>query len=299
MKIAGITQGIRTDRRGPQRNKKSRLVIILALSGVLVFSPFRNLGAVPVPSQTSCPESRLNKDFFLKWAQDFQQVLTSPEEWNGKDIITLTAVVSAGALLGVFDRDVYEQVQDWRNASSIKASSYISKFGNGAYLGGFMAVLYASGELFHDEGLRKTSLLCLESFVTTSVVVLSLKFFSGRARPYAEEGPYRFRPFSLKSRYLSFPSADAASAFAVATTIAERSPRFYVDVLAYSLAGLVALYRVHDRKHWPSDVFFGSALGYFIARKISCLNPTQEPEGLHVSFQLTPQGQAVTLSFVF
>ena len=41
-----------------------------------------------------------------------------------------------------------------------------------------------------------------------------------------------------------------------------------IPVIAYSAAALTALSRVHDKRHWASDIFFGSVIGYFIARQI-------------------------------
>jgi len=38
--------------------------------------------------------------------------------------------------------------------------------------------------------------------------------------------------------------------------------------LAYGLATLTALSRVNDNAHWASDVFVGSAIGYFTAKAI-------------------------------
>jgi membrane-associated phospholipid phosphatase len=98
---------------------------------------------------------------------------------------------------------------------------------------------------------------------------------------------------------MSFPSGDAAGAFAVATTIADRSREIYVDVLAYGLAGLAAFYRVHDKKHWPSDVFTGSLLGYFIAKKICALNRGNNRRHWDILVGLSGQGRSVTLIYYF
>ncbi len=38
--------------------------------------------------------------------------------------------------------------------------------------------------------------------------------------------------------------------------------------MAYPLAGLVGWSRLHDRKHWPSDVLAGAAIGFGIAWKM-------------------------------
>jgi len=38
------------------------------------------------------------------------------------------------------------------------------------------------------------------------------------------------------------------------------------------MATLVGLSRIHDQKHWPSDVFGGAVLGTFIGITLSKLN---------------------------
>ena len=39
-----------------------------------------------------------------------------------------------------------------------------------------------------------------------------------------------------------------------------------VGIPAYALAGLVAFSRVEKKKHFPSDVIFGAAIGYTMAK---------------------------------
>ena len=72
-----------------------------------------------------------------------------------------------------------------------------------------------------------------------------------------------------------------------------------VDLLAYGLAGLVAVSRVQLNKHWVSDVFIGSAIGYFVGKKISDLNRDNKSDRLKVGFQLSPHRKALTLSYSF
>lgn len=250
-------------------------------------------------AQSPPPVDRLNGAYVEKFGRDFIGVVSSPAKWGTGDLLKFAALIGTGALLYGFDKDIYDWVQRNKGQTSIDASAVISKFGNGGYLTAFMAALYAGGEIFDRPGLRRTALLSLESFLTTSALVLCLKAGVGRARPNAGESSRSFHPFSLRSGYASFPSGDAAGAFAVATTVAEESPDTVVDVLAYGLAGLVAVYRVHDRKHWPTDVLAGSALGFFVAKKISRLNRNGPSAAYHVSFQLTPRLQSVTLTIFF
>jgi hypothetical protein len=246
---------------------------------------------------TMNPEWRLNGDYLRKTSSDLVTAWTAPVWWDGNDFLKFAAFAGATGLLFAFDREIYDWIQDHKTTASIDASRVISKFGNGGYLIGFLAVLYGGGEIFDSRPLRKTALVGFESFVAASAVITVMKIVVGRARPYSGEDPDSFHPFSFKGRYISFASADAATAFAVATTVAEQSDSFWVDALAYTAAGLAAVYRVHDRKHWPSDVFAGSAIGYFTARAINALN--KDGDNLQVSFQAGPDRRSITLSFAF
>ncbi|MCX6565812.1 MAG: phosphatase PAP2 family protein [Candidatus Aminicenantes bacterium] len=273
------------------RRPIAAIFLIFVLASGATFAPAANN-----PSTTN-PDWRLNGDYLRKIPSDLVTAWTAPVRWDGNDFLKLAAFAGATGLLFVFDREIYDWIQGHKTTASIDASRVISKFGNGGYLAGFLAVLYGGGEIFDSRPLRKTALLGLESFVAASAVIFVFKIVAGRARPYAGEGPDSFHPFSFKGRYISFASGDAAGAFAIATTIAERSDSFWVDALAYTAAGLAAFYRVHDRKHWPSDVFAGSAIGYFTARAINALN--KDGDGVQVSFQAGPDSRSVTLSFAF
>jgi len=276
------------------RQKRSPCFIIV-LSFVLFFFTLQNLAY----AEDSSKEDKFNKEFLKKFKADFIKVSESPVNWGRRDILSFSAILGTGVLLYIVDQDIHDWFQDHRNPSTDDISQFVSPFGHGVFLGALIASLYASGEIFQQNSLRKTALLSLESWLTAGVVVLGLKVITGRARPSPDKNSHTFRPFSFCSSFYSFPSGHAASAFAVAAVIADQSEIFAVDFLAYTLSTLVAVSRVHDRQHWASDVFIGSAIGYFIGKKISALNRNQRMENVSVSFQISPQRQAVTLSISF
>jgi hypothetical protein len=255
----------------------------------------RQEAAAPPPGETTHFDGR----YLQHLGRDFSLVVSSPARWDGGDWLTLAAVVGAGAAVFALDREIYDAVQNHKSDFSRDASPYIKVFGNGAILAGMTAALYVSGEIFGAPGLRKTALLGLESFLTTSAILLVIKVVAGRARPNTGESPASFSPLSFTTGHTSFPSGDAAGAFSVATVIADRTDCFAVDALAYGLAGLVAFYRVHDNKHWPSDVLIGSALGYFVGKKICRLNEEGSESPFHVAFDWTATRQSVTLALSF
>jgi hypothetical protein len=246
-------------------------------------------------------EHRLNSVYFRKFGKDFAETIASPVHWHGRDFASLAACSGAGLLLFIFDQEIQDGVQENRTSASDDLASVFSPLSNGGCLLGFSALLYACGEIGGSDALRKTALLSVESLAAATFFTWTGKWIVGRARPNAGESSRVFRPFSFKSGYWSMPSGHAASAFAVAATIAEQSPSAVVDILAYSLAALTGLTRIHDNKHWASDVFLGSVVGYFTARKIAALNRPEKAGHIAWSFgfQAAEGRHALTLSLGF
>jgi undecaprenyl-diphosphatase len=77
----------------------------------------------------------------------------------------------------------------------------------------------------------------------------------------------RHRPFEHQlgppSSTHSFPSGHATTSFACATVLAHYVPR--LRVLFFFLAALIALSRVYNGMHYPTDVIAGAVLGVLIA----------------------------------
>lgn len=277
-------------------NNLPKNLCVFILLGILFFSPSQN---ILFAETSSDDEDKLNKEFLLNFGDDFVDVLASPKNWKGGDFLSLSAVLGAGLLLYSVDQDIQQWAQDHRSSSSEDIFKTIGHLGNGVVLIGLMTALYVSGEVSDNNSLRKTALLSLESWLTTGIIVRGLKSVVGRARPWTGESSHSFHPFSTRSRFASFPSGHASSAFAVATVIADQSKKVYIDILAYSLATTAALSRVHLDKHWASDILVGSAIGYFVAKKISALDRNRDLKKVKLSFQFSRQRQAFSLTYYF
>ncbi|MBE0460808.1 MAG: phosphatase PAP2 family protein [Candidatus Aminicenantes bacterium] len=244
-------------------------------------------------------EYRFNKEFFKAFGNDWADIITSPKGWGKSDFLNLSIIAGGGALFAIFDKDINHTFIENRSNESEDISHFVSNIGHGAFLGSFIASLYASGEIFQNHSLRKTALLSLESWMISGAIVTTMKFLIGRQRPKENEMAFFFKPLSFKSSLHSFPSGHASSVFAVAAVVAGQSDKFYVDLVSYTLASLVAISRVHDSKHWASDVFIGSAIGYFIGKKISELNRDQKSKRVNINFNFSSKSQSLTFSFYF
>ena len=227
------------------------------------------------------------------------RTLASPAHWKGSDFLKLSAVVGAGLVIGLADEGIRDFVVGHRTQGTKDFFRVVTRFGSGTYLGGFLVGLFAVGQFSGNDGLRKTAWLGVESYLASSVFSTAIKFAFGRARPWAGEGSHSFHPFSMRTSRTAFPSGHATSAWSVATVIADRTDNVFVDAACYGFAVLTSLSRIHEDKHWASDVIIGSAIGYFTAKKICALNRDAEGPKLSASFGVVGRRQAVTLSLSF
>ncbi len=278
-------------RRSNLRKPPAVLLILL----ILVFSS----EAYALQKQNASPEYKLNTQFLKSFANDFGRVVIAPKGWDGKDLIKLSALIASGTLIFVFDQDIHQWMQERRSPATDDISSVSEALGHGIFLGSTITALYVTGEIIDNIKLRKIALLSLETWLISGGIVGGMKFLIGRARPHKQETSTTFHPFSFRSRYRSFPSGHTASAFAVATMIADHSEEFIVDLIAYSLASLAGVSRIHDGAHWASDVFFGAVMGYFISKKIAAWHRQEGKKNLQVDLQFVPHRQSFTISFTF
>ncbi len=265
------------------------MTLILALSQAAAAGPAAGTGK---------PGGSFSRAFHMTPAV-LGKTLVSPVHWKGSDFLKLSAVVGAGLVIAFADEEIRERVLDIRTEGSSDFFGVVTHFGEGAYLGGFLAGLFAAGQFSGNDGLRKTAWLGVESFLAASAFSTALKYVVGRARPGTGEGGHSFHPFTARSSWTAFPSGHATGVWSVATVIADRTDNGLIDAACYGVAALTSFSRIHEHKHWASDVFVGSAIGYFTAKKICALNRDPGGPKLSASFGPVRGGQAVTLSLSF
>jgi len=114
---------------------------------------------------------------------------------------------------------------------------------------------YAYGRIFHQPKVSHLGMDLIRAQILTAVLVEPLKFATHRERP---DG----------SNAQSFPSGHAAVTFATATAL-ERHLGWRKSFLAYTIATYVAASRLHDNRHYLSDVAFGAAVGTIAGRTVT------------------------------
>lgn len=224
----------------------------------------------PTQNMTTEAPVELNKDYFNGYVADFKSMITLPARWNAPEWFTATLVT--GVAVGLYDNDA--KIQKWvlehKTTTTDNIGDNATLVGNGALTIPVVGGMYLYGYLADDGKMRKTALLSVESFILTGVFVQTLKYSTGRHRPYTDDPPHTWNgPRRHNSgSAMSFPSGHASAAFSVATVIASEYDNVVVPTLAYGVAAITALNRVAHNAHWSSDIFVGSAIGYFTGKAI-------------------------------
>jgi membrane-associated phospholipid phosphatase len=112
----------------------------------------------------------------------------------------------------------------------------------------------------------------LDAAVVNFTYTEILKVAVGRERPNGQDEK-------------SFPSGHTSNAFALAS-VAQLHYGWRIGVPAYALAGLMGVSRIHEDKHWLSDVVAGAALGYIAGRTVVRVN-NRGTGGAHARATLT------------
>ncbi len=224
-------------------------------------------------------------------------LLRSPSDFNENGFAKLTgAIVVTGALF-----TVDKMIKDFAVNNNTKTGERIfqfDKYWGNAYTAALAGGLYLTGLFARNDNLRTLGLKASEAFVFSGIATYLIKVTIGRRRPYAGKSPLFFKPFQFTNNdFHSFPSGHSTVAFAVSTVMANYYKNYFWKIFWFGTATMVAASRIHHNQHWLSDVFAGSALGYFVGRFVVGFNPgLSKHSGSNLSFYLLPNGLGVRFS---
>jgi len=122
----------------------------------------------------------------------------------------------------------------------------------------FVAGMFTAGRFTGGPRFRAMTYDMLDAAVVNFTYTQILKVTVGRERPDGSDNQ-------------SFPSGHTSQAFAMAS-VAQQHYGWKIGVPAYALAGLMGASRIHEDKHWLSDVVAGAALGYIAGRTVVRVN---------------------------
>ena len=243
---------------------------------------------------------KLNGAYLKSYWTCTKHIVSSPFHWSGKHWLTAGLILGGTAALYPAD----QSIKDFTQGNQNKYTDYLfhgaEVFGNPAYTFPFLALNFVYGAIFKDQTAKNVSLLGLQSLLISSGFVYILKYGTQRRRPKTGD-PYDTwwgSPFSLNNN--SFPSGHSSSAWSIATTIAlEFKGHPFIPAIAYTLASLTALSRVYENYHWSSDIFLGSAIGFFTAQAVHRFHHGGINKNLTIApfYYQEAKGLALTYSF--
>lgn len=100
----------------------------------------------------------------------------------------------------------------------------------------------------------------IEAAILSEAFVEGVKLAVRRERPIEVDGQ--------QSHTYSFPSGHSALTFAMATVL-QQHLGYRAAIPTYTVASYVAMSRLHDNRHFASDVVFGAAMGVVIGRSVT------------------------------
>jgi membrane-associated phospholipid phosphatase len=216
----------------------------------------------PQPAQGIPPPPKQSafREFVGTFLADEKAIWTSPLHAKPKDLQWLVPLAATTGVLFATDTDISNGLPN--SNDQIKISKWVSHLGAAYSLYGATGAFYLIGRLKDNDRLRETGWVGLMAVVHSQIVVAALKLATGRERPDENEGQGRF----WKGKD-SFASGHAISSWALASVVArEYDDHKLIQIGAYSLAAIVSASRVTARRHFPSDVVAGGAMGFLIGR---------------------------------
>src|SRR3954464_8463142 len=239
------------------------------------------VAALPAYGAEDCHIVCAAKREAVRYVRDAKSLATAPLRWDREQWMRFGEGSAAVLALYATDKQTSDFVQRNRSSSTDQFAKTITPFGGHRALQ-ISVLMIAAGAGIHDNTLRDAGRDSLESeLLAAGVVTPLLKRAFGRARPIQNEGSHSFHPFD--KHFDSFPSGHATNAFAFATAVAGHYDGWVVPTIVYTIASGVAVSRINDHVHFPSDVLAGALIGRGIAKGILARHVSSK-----VSWQAVP-----------
>lgn len=238
---------------------------------------------------------------------DLGEYIISPIKWNKTEIITNSFIASATVGSIFLDRYLKTQFQNINSSNINSISKNIGKIGSFPATAIGISGSYFTSLIIKSPTLKNASLTSAEGVFISSIFTVALKYAIQRERPLVTNDNLSFRKGKYSDDFnLSFPSGHSSRAFVVATVFAEayKESHPYIPYVAYTTASLIGISRINDNKHWLSDVFIGSALGYSVGKFISNKRLIKNNNVSNINLSFHPgvhpnDGALFTLSYNF
>ncbi len=228
----------------------------------------------------------LEPEYYGNFFLNTYRVMASPFRWDIEHWAVAGLVASGIGVLMLADepfRDLWQDdVRSGMTDDISDAGDTVGKFFNLLPAAG---VGFAAGAALGDRNLQAASLEAVQTLVIMAGFVKALKYGTRRHRPNASpDSAFEFDGPGFSGDNKSFVSGHAAYSFSVASVFASAyDDNDYVPGIAYGLAGLSALSRINDDKHWFTDVLVGGAMGVIMGKLVHHTSPFRSEADQRVS----------------
>ncbi len=244
----------------------------------------------------------IKKDYIYSWGENSWRILTGPLRYEKDDWVNVAITLGVTGSLFLVDKAFNDFWQDDARGDSLdEVLDTVTEFGDFQNITFGTIGAYAAAEALGAKREKAAALMILESVVLTTALTEGTKFVTGRERPKDAKNAFDFNGITSDSSQDSLPSGHASNAFAVATVLSEvyGNDNPWVPWVAYPIAGAVGLSRINKEKHFLSDVFLGSAIGFFVGKMVTRYNPFLEENGIEVKPFGQQGAQGISLAYKF
>lgn len=232
-------------------------VLVTKIFGILSFLLI--ISTAQAADSTQTVFQTIGSDISIAWS-DLGPYFTRPIHFDGTDWRNASLIVGGTALATTVDKSGRNfALKSPRDASFNSVMNGFRQYGEN-YIAIIPAAAYLGGLAIGSNVIRTTSREILETLLLSGVTTTVLKCVIGRSRPFLEQGPYTFHPFSFKDERNSLPSGHTTIAFAISSVLASRIDHPLASILLYGAATCTAFSRMYHDRHWFSDTFLGAAI---------------------------------------
>ena len=210
----------------------------------------RPADSAPVDAQTT-PEGPAPSRFLPTLGHNLVDDLKHIPRRNS--IYWLVAGAGATAAIHPADKRINEELTSWDSADAFFKPGHI--IGSTPVQLGSSIATYIVGAVSDKPRVRHLGMDLLEAQLLSEGIVQGIKVIVRRERPDHSSG-------------FSFPSGHATITMASATVL-QQHLGWKAAVPTYAIATYVAMSRLHDNRHWASDVVAGATAGIIIGRSVT------------------------------
>jgi membrane-associated phospholipid phosphatase len=126
---------------------------------------------------------------------------------------------------------------------------------------GIPATITIAGYIAKDKKLTANGWETIKVVTTDVIITAILKCAVNRERPFNKYPEFITNKTHKDIKDASFPSGHTSTAFALATSLSLKYPKWYVIAPSFAFAGTVGYSRMELGAHYPSDVLAGALIG--------------------------------------